>query len=104
MKSANKRTRMVVWLILALGYYIASHVILSRVSVHQVQAAWGIRDAFLYVPTDPDAVADRRWLSLLHRALCVLYYPAWQVDHHLFGGPSPMLSMPLRHLGADDSN
>ena len=98
MKSANKRSRVVVWLILAIGYYIASHVMLSRISVDQVQAGWGYRGAFLYVPTDPDAVADTRSLLLLHHALCLFYYPAWQIDHHLFGGPLPMLSMPLRHL------
>jgi hypothetical protein len=96
MNSANKRSRMVVWLILALGYYVASHLILSRISAHQVQAVWGIHDSFLYVPTDPNAVADRQWLSLLHIALRAFYYPAWQIDHRLFGGPWPMWSMPLR--------
>lgn len=98
MKLAKKPSRMVVWLVLALGYYVASHVMLSRISAQQVLATWGIHDAFLYVPTNPDAVADRKWLLLLHTALCVVYYPAWQVDHHLFGGPLPMLSMPLRDL------
>jgi hypothetical protein len=83
---------------IAFAVYIASHVALSRVSTRLVQSTWAIQGTFLYIPTDPNIVAGSRRLQYLHLILRGFYFPVWQADHRLFGGPSPMWSMPLRAI------
>lgn len=87
-----------VWAVL-LAAYLVSHFALSRVSRGMVERKWGITDAFIYLPLDPDVVADHeRPLLHIHIALRYFYLPAWMLDQFL-GGPWPMESMPLRSLG-----
>ena len=79
--------------------YIATHLLLSRISQGMVQRDWGIPRAFIYVPLRPDTVADHeRPLIFVHQGLSAVFYPIWKVDHGFFGGPRPMHSMPLRSL------
>ena len=85
---------------LVLGIFVAAHLVLSRVSASLVQSDWGVTDAFLYVPVRPDTVADHGSLLAVHYTLRFLFYPIWQIDNKVFGGPWSMWSMPLRSFSS----
>lgn len=98
-KAANKN-RWAVALLVFLAGYIGSHFALSRISRVKVDREWGTAEAFIYLPVDPDLVADHEMpLLYAHLALRGFYLPIWKLDHHVLGGPWPLESMPLRSMG-----
>lgn len=64
-----------------------------------VQRDWGLNQ-FFYLPVRPDMIADHEWpLLYVHHTLLWFFYPIWELDHSVFGGPRPIGSMPLLSLG-----
>src|SRR4051812_34440994 len=92
-----KRRSLLTLALIALTYF-ATHVVVSRMSAPKVANAWGIPDAFLYLPIRPEIVASNPWCYSGHLLLYGFFYPAWQIDRRVFGGPSPMWSLPLQKL------
>lgn len=84
-------------LLCGLLVYVGTHFMLSRASLSLVATEWGVSDRFLYLPVSPTFAADNEVpLFYVHHALGVFFYPAWKIDH-VFGGPSPIESLPMIH-------
>jgi hypothetical protein len=89
---------MAVWTAGILALYVGSHLALSRCSASRLREA--NIECFLYVPCRVESLRDHRSLWSLHRVMTVVYAPAWLVDHHLFGGPPPMMYEPMWGLSS----
>ena len=85
-----KRRTIVVLCSSLIGIYCVSYVVLSR--LNKIDATWGRRDYFSYVPArfyqNKDlSPAARRIARRVNDCLILFYYPIWTVDRHLFKGP-----------------
>jgi len=74
--------------------YVGSHFVLSRYSAARTLREYGIGPS-LYVPLSLETVDFAFPLFWLHHGLRIIYAPLWLVDHHVFGGPLPLRSMPM---------
>ena len=104
--NGNRGSRFVAVLGFFLVCYVGSNFVLSRISAGLVSAEWGIPDTFIYLPIDPNFLAEHEepFLLSLHYVLRVIYTPVWLVDHEVFGGPWPMRAMPMFQIDTSTPN
>lgn len=100
-KPTKKMGRTIFWIVI-LMFYVASHLVLSRASAPQINSALGVEKTFLYSFADPNAVFTQQRLQTVHLILRGFFYPVWQIDHRLFGGPWPMWSMPMMSISVEE--
>lgn len=91
-----KRWKQIV--IVAAIAYVASHMVLSRLSALRVKNEWAIDHTFLYLPISPTTIArHERPLAYIHWTLATFFWPVWKLDE-IITGMRPMGSMPLMEL------
>ncbi|PYI81011.1 MAG: hypothetical protein DME26_20635 [Verrucomicrobia bacterium] len=101
----SRGSRFVILLGFFLVCYVGSHFVLSRTSARLVNAEWGISETFIYLPVDPNFLAAHDGpLLTIHYVLRVIYAPVWFVDHQIFGGPRPLLFMPMFKIDTSAQN
>jgi len=89
----TSRKKMLVLVVTLLVIYVGSHLAISRYSASRLREA--DVECFLYVPCQVESLRDHRSLWWAHRVMMFVYAPLWAVDHHLLGGPAPMMSEPM---------
>ena len=84
---AGRIVHIIVGVVIFLVVYIGSHIVLSRWS-YRVLLHYD-NTGFFYVPATPETLNANPWMKKVADALAVFYWPAWQIDHHFFDGPTP---------------